>query len=47
MKDLSNHQHNSGQQTFTCPMHPQVIKQAPGKCPVCGMTLEPVDKKPK
>ena len=27
---------------YTCPMHPQVIKDAPGTCPVCGMDLVPV-----
>lgn len=24
---------------WTCPMHPGVIKDEPGKCPICGMTL--------
>ena len=24
---------------YTCPMHPEVVKDAPGKCPVCGMKL--------
>jgi hypothetical protein len=24
---------------YTCPMHPQVVKNAPGKCPICGMNL--------
>ncbi|OJV17288.1 MAG: copper ABC transporter [Dyadobacter sp. 50-39] len=24
---------------YTCPMHPQVIQDKPGKCPVCGMDL--------
>jgi hypothetical protein len=24
---------------FTCPMHPDVIQDKPGKCPVCGMEL--------
>jgi Cu(I)/Ag(I) efflux system membrane fusion protein len=26
---------------YTCPMHPNVIKDDPGKCPVCGMDLVP------
>jgi Cu2+-exporting ATPase len=30
---------------YTCPMHPEVIKDKPGKCPKCGMDLVPVDKK--
>jgi membrane fusion protein, copper/silver efflux system len=25
--------------TFTCPMHPQIIRNEPGTCPVCGMKL--------
>jgi len=29
--------------TYTCPMHPEVIKDKPGKCPKCGMKL--VEKK--
>lgn len=24
---------------YTCPMHPQIIRSAPGDCPICGMTL--------
>jgi P-type Cu+ transporter len=26
---------------YTCPMHPEVVRQAPGDCPICGMSLEP------
>ena len=27
---------------YTCPMHPEIRRDAPGSCPICGMTLEPV-----
>ncbi|WP_136418260.1 heavy metal translocating P-type ATPase [Herbaspirillum sp. ST 5-3] len=27
---------------YTCPMHPEIRQNAPGNCPICGMTLEPV-----
>ena len=29
-------------QTWTCPMHPEVVRDGPGECPICGMALEPV-----
>jgi P-type Cu+ transporter len=25
---------------YTCPMHPEVISDKPGSCPICGMALE-------
>lgn len=28
--------------TYTCPMHPEVVRQDPGACPICGMALEPL-----
>jgi Cu+-exporting ATPase len=28
-------------QEYVCPMHPQIIRNAPGSCPICGMALEP------
>ena len=31
-------------QKYTCPMHPQVVQDEPGKCPLCGMTLVPLSK---
>ena len=27
---------------FTCPMHPEIVRDSPGACPICGMALEPV-----
>jgi Cu+-exporting ATPase len=26
---------------WTCPMHPEIVQDAPGPCPLCGMALEP------
>ena len=26
---------------WTCPMHPEIVRAAPGSCPICGMALEP------
>ena len=26
---------------YTCPMHPEIVQQGPGICPICGMALEP------
>ncbi len=28
----------------TCSMHPQIMEPKPGKCPICGMNLIPVQK---
>jgi P-type Cu+ transporter len=27
---------------YTCPMHPQIVRDRPGACPLCGMALEPL-----
>ncbi|MDD1635928.1 MAG: copper-translocating P-type ATPase [Methylococcaceae bacterium] len=32
---------DSYKKTFTCPMHPEIIRSEPGSCPKCGMALEP------
>ncbi|WP_136659912.1 heavy metal translocating P-type ATPase [Nitratireductor sp. XY-223] len=28
---------------YTCPMHPEIVQDGPGSCPICGMALEPLD----
>lgn len=37
------HEKQSVKKIYTCVMHPEVIRDKPGKCPVCGMDL--VEKK--
>jgi Cu+-exporting ATPase len=27
---------------WTCPMHPEIVQDDPGSCPICGMALEPM-----
>ena len=31
---------HSGKVLYTCPMHPQIVQDHPGRCPICGMHLE-------
>lgn len=39
-KEQSEHQHTKQEQEiYTCPMHPEIIRDKPGKCPICGMDL--------
>jgi Cu(I)/Ag(I) efflux system membrane fusion protein len=35
--DQPNHVHKSV--VYTCLMHPEIIRDKPGSCPICGMTL--------
>ncbi len=30
----------TSRRTYTCPMHPQIVRDRPGSCPICGMALE-------
>ena len=32
---------------YTCPMHPQIVQEGPGPCPICGMALEPMGVPPE
>ncbi|MDQ3072734.1 MAG: vitamin K epoxide reductase, partial [Bacteroidota bacterium] len=36
---MSNQPVNNSTNQYTCPMHPEVISDKPGKCPKCGMDL--------
>ena len=33
---------SSSEQLYTCGMHPQIVQNKPGNCPICGMKLQPV-----
>ena len=39
--DESGPDNRAGQ--YTCPMHPEILQDEPGSCPICGMALEPVE----
>jgi Cu+-exporting ATPase len=32
---------------YTCPMHPEIVQEGPGHCPICGMALEPMGVPPE
>ena len=37
------HTPRPGAVVWTCPMHPEIRRDAPGSCPICGMALEPLE----
>lgn len=43
IEDHSQHQQDK-EEVWTCSMHPQIRQNEPGKCPLCGMDLIPVDE---
>lgn len=44
-KDDHDHaKEDVAKQTYTCPMHPQIVQEKPGTCPICGMDLVLFDK---
>jgi membrane fusion protein, copper/silver efflux system len=34
--------HGASSVKYQCPMHPQIVQDSPGECPICHMTLEPI-----
>ncbi len=40
--EVHNHSAANPQQ-WTCSMHPQILRQEPGDCPICGMDLIPAE----
>jgi membrane fusion protein, copper/silver efflux system len=44
VKTTAGDGHDHGPTQYTCPMHPFIIKDKPGDCPICAMSLVPVKK---
>ncbi len=40
-QDTQEKQPPGNTREYTCPMHPEIVRQGPGSCPICGMALEP------
>lgn len=38
MEDM-NHENQPVKKQYTCPMHPEIIRDSPGQCPICNMDL--------
>ncbi|KAK3604854.1 hypothetical protein CHS0354_000516 [Potamilus streckersoni] len=44
MGSCSKKTEDAAKQTYTCPMHPEVISDKPGACPICKMDLVPMEQ---
>ena len=38
-KHMNSDEHGTHAHNYTCPMHPEVMQNSPGKCSKCGMDL--------
>lgn len=43
-EEKHDHAHEQADSVWTCSMHPQIRKNEPGDCPICGMELIPASK---
>lgn len=43
-KETHAEREHTAAETYTCPMHPTVVSDKPGSCPICGMDLVKADK---
>lgn len=43
-KSAHHHHHGNMAKSYTCPMHPEVVRKHAGKCPKCHMNLVAVKK---
>jgi Cu(I)/Ag(I) efflux system membrane fusion protein len=41
---LAEHAIKHADPRYRCPMHPDVVRDAPGNCPICGMALVPIEE---
>lgn len=46
-QETSNQRPAASNEQYTCPMHPEIVKDRPGSCPVCGMDLVKKEKDSK
>jgi Cu(I)/Ag(I) efflux system membrane fusion protein len=43
-EEVTGKEVDTSKQLYTCGMHPQIIQEGPGNCPICGMKLTPVKR---
>ncbi len=46
-KAKASHQTEKSAVRYQCSMHPKVVSEKPGNCPICGMKLQRVEQAPK